>query len=257
MLQFARGWKDGYEPFRNMGCDTFIAVSSAGNICYTCDPQLVQQMLRSSIVDKPADLMNILNIFGPTMTGTKNHESRIFRKITTPFFDESAMQDVWEKSLGGAQAALKVLTGDTQPSLSRELRPIFARLSLFLLNAVCFESCEDPVAELQDRGQLPPGHQLTYSQAMHAILDYMPTIFLTPPLLLSMSQPCDQEAYFMLNQKEISPLRVHKEARQAYLELRSYMEELRDNKKTSLESKGFVGGNTILGMPAPAVGCLG
>ena len=130
--------------------------------------------------------MNILNIFGPTMTGTKNQESRLYRKITTPFFNESAMQDVWNKSLEGAQAALEVLTGNKESNIVWEIRPILARLSLYLLNAVCFERCEDPVLELQDLGQLSSGHQMTYSQAMHATLDYMPTIFLAPPLLLSM-----------------------------------------------------------------------
>ena len=153
-----------------MGWDTFIAVSSAGKICHTCDPQLVQQMLRSNLVDKPADLMDVLNIFGPTMTGTKNQESRLYRKITTPFFNESTMQDVWNKSLEGARIALMVLTRDKKSNIVRESRPTFARLSLYLLNAVCFESCEDPMAELEDCGQLPSGHQMTYSQAMHAVL---------------------------------------------------------------------------------------
>lgn len=144
-------------------------------------------MLRSSLVDKPADLMNILNVFGPTMTGTKNRESKIYRKITTPFFTELTMQDVWLKSLGGAQAALKVLMRGNRSNSVQNLRPTLARLSLYLLNAVCFESCEDPIAELQDRGKPAPGHQLTYSQAMHTMLEYMPTIFLAPPLLLSIS----------------------------------------------------------------------
>lgn len=55
------------------------------------------------------------------------------------------------------------------------------------------------MAELQDRGRLPSGHQMTYSQVMHALLDFMPTIFLTPPLLLSMLSLFYQETCFILN----------------------------------------------------------
>ena len=117
----------------------------------------------------------------------------------TQLIDESTMHNVWNKSLEGAQAALKVLTGDKKSNIVRKIRPTFARLSLYLLNAVCFESCEDPMAELQDRGRLPSGHQMTYSQVMHALLDFMPTIFLTPPLLLSMLSLFYQETCFILN----------------------------------------------------------
>lgn len=187
MLCFERAWQDGYEPFRRNGCDTFIAVSPMGNICYTCDPELVQHLLRSNLIDKPAKLMTILNIFGPTMTGTENKEAKIYRRIATPFFNETTMQHLWNKSLEGAQAASKVLSKEKQPGPVLGLRPIFARLSLHLLNAVCFESCSEPVAELQDRGEPSPGHRLTFSQAVHTIIDHIPTISLLPPLFLSMS----------------------------------------------------------------------
>ena len=98
------------------------------------------------------------------------------------------MRHVWDKSLDGALALSKVLFTKQEPSPIRGLRPILARLFLYLLNAVCFESLTEPVAELKDRGELLPGHQLAYSQAMHTILDHIPTIFLVHPLLLSMSK---------------------------------------------------------------------
>ena len=158
-----------------------------GNICYTCDPELVQHFLRSNLIDKPAKYMTILNIFGPTITGTENKESKIYRRIATPFFNETTMQHLWNKSLEGAQAASKLMFKNKQPGPVLGLRPIFARLSFDLLNAVCFESCTEPVAELQGREKLSPGHRLTFSQAMHSIIDHIPTISLLPRLFLSMS----------------------------------------------------------------------
>lgn len=49
----------------------------------------------------------------------------------------------------------------------------------------------------------------------------------------------------------MSPFRSHRAARQAYLELSSYMEELRDSKMRSIGLQRSVMGNSILGMPSP------
>ncbi|KAM0794509.1 cytochrome P450 [Usnea florida] len=109
------------------------------------------------------------------------------------------------------------------------------RLTLYLLNAVCFGSRQDLMAELIDSVHPSSGHQLTYSQAMHTLVDYMPTIFLVGPSLL-----------------KISPFKPHKEAWQSYLELRKHMDEPRDYKTMSINSKIFEEGNSILDLVVQA-----
>ena len=160
------------------------------------------------------------------------------------------MQETWEKSTQSAQVALEVLTEDQISNPVRGLRQIFMRLSLYMLNAVCFEGREDLMAELTDSGHPPSGHQLTYSQAMHNLIDSMPTIFLVSLSLLSTLSDHHQRVRLLLIEKEISPFKAHKKARQSYLELRKYMEELRDSKMISIESKAFEEGNSILGTTA-------
>ncbi len=189
MLTFARrGWHDGYEPFRQMGADTYIAVSPTRNILFTCDPEAVNQFLRSNTIGKPAGLMGILNVFGPTMTGTDNEESRQYRKIASPFFNEKTIQNVWTKSLEGGQAALEVLIGSRDHTCVKDLRSTLARLSLHLIRSICFESDEDIMDELQGRPHVPSGHTLSYSQAMHTMLEHFTTIFSISLVLLSDSQ---------------------------------------------------------------------
>ncbi len=170
-----------------MGCDTYLVVSPTGNICYTSDPQLTHQLLRSNIVDKPVESLAILNVFGPTMTGTSNRQSRVYRKITTPFFNERTMQNLWDRSLEGAQAALKVWMKGRRSTSVCETRPVLARLSIYLINAVCFGGGADPVLALQDQDNLPNARKLTYSQALVAVINHLPTIFLTPRCLLGIS----------------------------------------------------------------------
>ncbi|KAL8907500.1 MAG: hypothetical protein Q9207_001367 [Kuettlingeria erythrocarpa] len=136
-----------------IGADTFIAVSPSGNICYTCDPQLVNQLLEVGAVEKPAKLMNVLDIFGPTMTGTNNAQSKVYRRLTAPFFGEDAMRNVWAKGLEGAQAALGTFATDNGSSFTPKLRPTFASLSLYVINAECFENHQRVTAEMGDDGR--------------------------------------------------------------------------------------------------------
>ena len=51
-------------------------------------------MTRENMVDKPQELIKQLNFFGPTITGTDGEEARLYRKITTPFFNEKTLQNV-------------------------------------------------------------------------------------------------------------------------------------------------------------------
>ena len=167
-------------PFRCIGVDTFMLVTPKGNILFTCDLDAAQQMLRNNALGKPLELLGILNTFGPTMTGTDGQESRLYRKISAPFFNEDTMSRVWESSLRSAGTLLEVVRGHNE-----ELRPTLARMTLHLLNEICFESKRNCIDELQLRAPVPPGHDLSLSQAMAAMLEYLPTIFLTPPFVLS------------------------------------------------------------------------
>lgn len=142
--------------------------------------------MRSNAFDKPADLISILNIFGPTMTGTKNQEARTYRKITTGFFNEHTMQKVWQNATHGAESVLKVFAKKQEEAKRVEdLRPILARLSFYLLNATCFDYTEDCLPELEDQCPVPAGHKITFSKAMHTMLDRFPIVFFTPRVLLS------------------------------------------------------------------------
>ncbi|KAL8725344.1 MAG: hypothetical protein Q9166_007404 [cf. Caloplaca sp. 2 TL-2023] len=182
------------------------------NILYTCDPEAASQLFRSSAFDKPANLMKILNIYGPTMTGVINQESKLYRNTVTPFFNHRTMDKVWNSATDGAEAALKVLaTEKEEHRVIKDLRPILARLTFYLLNVVCFDygggGC---VLELEDKGFVPRGRKMSHTKAMHIFLDQLPTLSLTPPVLLSPS--------------------FASQAHKVYTELRGYIERVRDGK---------------------------
>ncbi|KAJ5938242.1 hypothetical protein N7454_004584 [Penicillium verhagenii] len=220
LLIFNDGWHNGYEPFERVGTDTFLAVSPGGIILYTCDPDVSSQLFRDGRFAKPAHLMAVLNIFGPTMTGTDGPESRLYRRITAPFFNEATMRQVFAHSVQGGQALGQVL--GQRRTAHRQLRTLSARLSLHLLNRVCNQNQtqDELVKALRFEDSVPGTHRMGYSDAVHTLLDYYQTVFLLPPGLL-----------------RISPFKGHRQAALAYAEMELYMQELVDENKSDFNDK--------------------
>lgn len=179
LLLFSEGWHHGYQPFEDIGADTFLAVSPGGIILYTCDADVSTQLFRDGSFGKPAGLMKILNVFGPTMTGTDGPEARLYRRITAPFFNEATLRNVFRQSVQGGKELLLVLA---QTTVDDKLRTLTARLSLNLLNRVSLEhqSQSELGKALRFEDQVPLGHTMSYSQAMHALLDNFQTVYVAP-----------------------------------------------------------------------------
>ncbi|KAJ5720785.1 cytochrome P450 [Penicillium malachiteum] len=208
LLIFNDAWHNGYEPFERVGVDTFLAVSPGGIILYTCDADVSSQLFRDGRFGKPAHLMQILNIFGPTMTGTDGAESRLYRRIAAPFFNEATLRQVFSHSVEGGRELQLVLRQDTA---YRQLRTLAARVSLHLLNRVCNQNqtSEDLVRALRFKEKPTGTHRMTYTDAVHTLLNHYETVFLFPPGLL-----------------KLSPSHAHRKAAMAYIEMDQYMQEL-------------------------------
>ncbi|PHH92137.1 hypothetical protein CDD83_8810 [Cordyceps sp. RAO-2017] len=214
-------WHDGYEPFGRIKADTFLAASPGGLILYTCDPDVSTQLFRDGNFGKPTELMSVLNIYGPTITGTDGPESRLYRKLTGPFFSDKTLRRVFVKSVSGAKILLAALT---RPNAHRKLRTLSARLSLNTLSQICFrnQTDSDLVKALAFEDDIPNGRTLSYSEALHGLIDNWNAIFLVPHWLL-----------------RLSPFRSHNHAAECYTELGSYMDQLKREKEGMLSENSM------------------
>ena len=188
LLIFNDGCHNGYEPFRHAGVDTFLAVSPGSIILYNCEADVSSQLFRDTRLGKPAHLMQILNMFGPTITNTDGTESQLYRRITAPFFSEATMRHVFVGSVQGGGHLVQALR---QPAAYRQLRTLTAKLSLHILSRFCYEAedQEDLVNALQENDKPRDTHSMAYREAVFTLLENYMTIFLMPLRLLSMCFP--------------------------------------------------------------------
>lgn len=182
---FGRVWHEGYGPFARQGSDTFIVVSAGGNILWTCDPEtIIQFSKRSHDFLKPVEMMGMLNMYGPTVTATEGDESRRYRKIAAPSFNDRTHGSTWTESLGQATALLKRWDDMQAPIL--QLNEDVARLTLQVISYVCFDRQLGWTEAIGSQDKPPEGHLMSYREAISSMVDNIPTLFIVPPPVLSM-----------------------------------------------------------------------
>ncbi|KAI1305465.1 cytochrome P450 [Xylaria venustula] len=215
LLLLDRIWHSGYKPFAITGADTLIAVAPSQNILFTCDPKLITQLLRDPAFGKPTAMLGLLNLFGPTMTGTDGPENRLYRKVTAPYFNHTTMESVFRESVEETSSFVEVVTGQVS-ALDTELRPMLSKLALHILSKCGFGKTGSCLDELQFSEKPSKGHELSFADTFLDIDQDLALIALTPPFLLNNS-----------------PLAIHKRGRLLRNEMKKYLLDIVEQKRSA------------------------
>ncbi|KAL9593552.1 MAG: hypothetical protein Q9219_007495 [cf. Caloplaca sp. 3 TL-2023] len=183
-----------------MKTDNVVMVSPGGNVLWTCDPESIQQFSkRSQDFVKPVEMVGMLNLYGPTITAREGEESRTYRKIAAPSFNDRTHGAAWAESL---KRSLSIIEGWKEANAPiTKLNEHIARLTLQVISFVCFDRQMDMSLAIQDDIQHKKSYRMTYSEAISAMVANIPTLFIIPPPLL-----------------KFSPISAHKDAVTAYTE---------------------------------------
>lgn len=180
---FGQIWHEGYEPFAQQGSDTIIVVSTNGNILWTCDPETILQFTkRHHDFLKPVKMMAMLNMYGPTITATEGEESRLYRRIASPSFNERTHGAAWTESLHQTASMLK--KWKSMEGLVEQLNEDMATLTLHVISYVCFGRIIQWAENAGYQEALPDGHKMSYRDAITSMLDNTGVLFMTPQLVL-------------------------------------------------------------------------
>lgn len=237
LIQFTFDYQ--YEVFKRVGHDTFLTVAPSGITMYTCEPAVISQITtRRNDFPKPTHIYGSLDIYGKNVVSTEGHTWRQHRKATSPPFTEKNNVLVWEESIRQSEAMLASWVGADgkgHKTIDR-LMDDTMRLSLNVISAAGFGRKMDwPTTESTHRkdesgyvdlskiknedNDTDAGHTMSYTYALHCLLDNILLQFILPRWLL----------------KRI-PNKTTKKAQEAYVEWGKYMQELLYKKKADIES---------------------
>lgn len=199
---------EGYEPFRKLGTDTFLAISAGSCSFWTCDPDVISQITpRRMDFPKPLELYRVLDIYGINVVTTEGMQWRQHRKVVAPAFNEKSNELAWEESLRVAQEMLRGWLGEgtvhdiASDTMNLALHVIswagfgerlrWSALSKRLPDISKGLSHQGRISERQTESKyddMPPGHALTYQDALQSLLANILWVMLIPRVLLSMQQ---------------------------------------------------------------------
>jgi len=134
------------------------------------------------------ELIELLNVFGPGLTGSEGAEGRLYRKITAPFFTDQTMDQVWRTSMDSVGTLMESVV-KSQDSISKvnsknNLRSMVANMTLHNVFTVCFD--KNPGREhFQLEENIPAGHTVGFRQAVTSTLDCIAIIAFMPKFILS------------------------------------------------------------------------
>lgn len=226
-----------YSLFKQLGTDTFLTVSPGGLVMYTCDPSAISQITtRRNDFPKPTSIYRSLDIYGKNVVSSEGNKWRLHRKAISPPFTERNNHLVWQETIDQTQSMLGSWLGPDKRG-DRTIDRVAddtMRLSLHVISRAGFgrklqwpeneadirvdHSYADPSKIQNEKEAADEGHLMSYTYAIHCLLDNIIFQFLFPRWLL-----------------QKAPVKRLKKANEAYQEWGNYMQEAAQKKRTELE----------------------
>ncbi|KAL8850955.1 MAG: hypothetical protein Q9221_004155 [Calogaya cf. arnoldii] len=201
----------------------------------TCDVHLIKQVLsRAHDFHAPVEVLSLYNLYGPTLAASEGEQWRLYRRISTPFFNNRTHSRVWKESLEKAERiSTKWHQGATR--IHDVKGEVMSKLNLRVITKIFYD--RELEYDLLDamKDVAPSGHSLTFSEAINAVLSNLATLFGIPKWLLG--SRADHQQYskaFANTVAAASPFKSHQKAYLGYLEWRQYMHEMRESVQTQL-----------------------
>lgn len=189
-----RIWQAGHTVFAQMKSDSFFLCSPSGSMLLTCDARLVRQVLgRAHDFHAPVEVLSLYNLYGPTLAASEGEQWRLYRRISTPFFNTRTHARVWRESLAKAERVSEQWdrggssgggSGAKGTRVSDVKGEVMSKLNLRVIAKIFYGRELEYARDDATRDVAPAGHALTFSEAINAVLSNLATLFGLPKWLL-------------------------------------------------------------------------
>lgn len=246
MAQVWNIWTAGHQPFAEVGSDTFQLATPSGNMLWTCDHSVINQLfIQNSKALVAVDLIKFFDLWGPTLGSVEGNEWKIHRKVVTAAFNQGSNKAVWKESILQSHTLVDRWI-EREQSIVPVVKKWTSRLALHVISSLFFDKHLDWKLDHDtskaNRSSVKDGpHRIGYEEALFTVLERLGTIYVTPKALL----------------KRL-PGKFFQEASTAYTEWTRYMEELRDETVARLDDIATKKNKSILGQashPTPSPDC--
>ncbi|VDC07904.1 unnamed protein product [Peniophora sp. CBMAI 1063] len=201
-----------FRPFQEAGYDVISWVNwfpKAQMSWILADPETIKQVTSDRTrFEKPVEVYESICLYGSNIVASEGDEWKRHRKITAPAFSENNNRLVWDETAHIVDDLLNDVWGNASEVTVKDAVDFTIPIAIFVISAAGFGQR----AKWLENRVPPPGHQMTFKDAVHTLCAELITVMSTPKWALG------------LNKK----LRT---ARSSVEEMRQYMMEMIDERR--------------------------
>jgi cytochrome P450 len=183
-------------------------------------------MRRRTDIMKPE--IPILNVHGPTVTGSEGEQARRYRKVTTAAFGHQMFTQAWNQGVAKAGIlARRLVHSEGRPG---EVKKELELVTFAVVSEVCFGIGVTEEGHMELKKHQPHEGSMSYWESFAVSAEFMGVTFLTPKAVLKRS-----------------PLKVHRKAYESNKEWLAYMEDMIQEKRLEREDGEIPSSPNLLG----------
>ncbi|MCJ1405148.1 hypothetical protein MMC11_008374 [Xylographa trunciseda] len=228
IAQIWKIWKIGHQPFEEASSDTFVLATPNGNMLWTCDNAVIQQLFTlHPKVEQPIALVKFYNLWGPTISSVSGEEWKAHRRAVSAGFGNAMNKIVWEEAQHQTETLVTHWIAK-EGAVIPVVRYWTSRLALHVISSGFFGKRLE-WDDYESSEVLSSGHHLTFDEALLTLLARLTTVFMTPRALLGKI-----------------PGKTFKEAHSGFTEVTKYFQELRAGAAENIDELAGKRDKTIL-----------
>lgn len=193
---------DKYRLFNDLGSKSWLHVTPAGIEFHCADPAVNAQVFgRRNDFDKPPEVLNVVDIYGPNISSVVGAEWKRHRRVTASPFNERNNRLVWDEALRQAGQLTGCWGGAGMEGFNSTASDTVA-VSLNILATAALGESWDFVpravrdAEARTAGSAGgQGQAASYRDSLHVLLSSIRTLVVTPKWVYQLPGWCIPSDY--------------------------------------------------------------
>lgn len=194
---------DKYALFADLGSRSWLHVTPRELEFHCADPAVNAQVFgRRADFDKPADVLHLVDIYGPNISSVTGAEWRRHRRVTASPFNERNNRRVWDEALRQAAQAGACWSGRGAEGFNTTAVDTVAVSLNILATAALGESWDfrpahDDASENEKHGTQGGDVQAasSYRESLHVLLSSIRTLVVTPKWVYRLPGWCIPSGY--------------------------------------------------------------
>lgn len=180
-LGLDHSWLFKHSPFAERGLDIISSAAcwpKAKGMFFIADANVIKDIVwsRGGRFPKPLERYVILTFFGKNIIASEGNEWKRYRKIITPAFSERNNRLVWDATTQIMLDLFDTMWDGQEEVVVNHSVDLTLPITLFVIGAAGFGR---PMSWTED-GIVPPGHQLTFKDALRTVTQDLTIKLLVP-----------------------------------------------------------------------------